>query len=229
MLHKTRGIVLNYLKYGESSIIVKIFTEEFGVQSYIVNSVRSSKSKSKIALFQPLTLLDMVVYYREQANLHRIKEMKCLVPFISIPFEFRKSGIALFMTEVLLKTVKSEEQNQSLFEFLQEAVLRLDRLQQNYSNFHLQFLLQLSSYLGFAPGTAEELYEQVHPGGNTSGFAADEKEAVEAMLQQDFDNNIRLGVEQRKHILTNILHFYRLHIDNFGELKSLSVLQEVMS
>lgn len=229
MLHKTNGIVLNYLKYGESSIIVKVFTEEFGMQSYIVNSVRSSKSKSKIALFQPLTLLDMVVYYREQASLHRIKEMKCLVPFTSIPFEFRKSGIALFMTEVLLKTVKGEEQNPPIFGFLQEAVLTLDRLQQNYSNFHLQFLLQLSSYLGFAPGTAEELYEQVHPGGNTSGFAVEEKEALESMLQQDFGSNLRLTSEQRKHILSNILHFYRLHVDNFGELKSLSVLQEVMS
>ncbi|WP_017730028.1 DNA repair protein RecO [Nafulsella turpanensis] len=229
MLHKTKGIVLNYLKYGESSIIVKVFTEEFGMQSYIVNSVRSSKAKSRIALFQPLTLLDMVVYYREQTSLHRIKEMKCIVPFTSIPFEFRKSGIALFMTEVLLKTVKGEEQSLPLFEFLQESVLLLDRLQENYSNFHLQFLLQLSSFLGFAPGTAEELYEQVHPGGNISGFAADEKEALEAILQQGFNTSIRLGAEQRKHILRNILQFYRLHVDNFGELKSLSVLQEVMS
>lgn len=228
MLQKTRGIVLNYLKYGESSIIVRIYTQSYGLQSYIVNSVRATKSRNKIALFQPLTLLDMVVYHREQADLHRIKELKCEEPFVSIPFEFRKSGIAMFMTEVLVKTVKQEEQNEPLFEFLHHAILVLDHLQHNFSNFHLQFLLQLSAYLGFAPSTAEELYEQVHPGGNTPDFGRQEKELIEELLDQGFENEIRMKAEQRRSILQNILIFYRLHVDHFGELRSLAVLQEVM-
>lgn len=219
---------MNYLKYGESSIIVRIFTEALGLQSYLVNGVRSVKSKNKIALFQPLTLLELVVYYKEQTELHRIKEMKCTEPFASIPFEFRKSGIALFITEVLVKTVKREEENPSLFEFIRHSVLVLDHLSQNYSNFHIQFLLKLTSYLGFAPGTADELYEQVHPSGNNPDFAREEKQLVEALLLEGFENSIRLSTEQRKAILQNILIFYRLHIDHFGELKSLNVLQEVM-
>lgn len=228
MLQKTKGIVLNYLKYGESSIIVRIFTEDFGLQSFIVNGVRSSKSKNKIALFQPLTLLDLVIYYREQAELHRIKEMKCTEPFNSIPFEFRKSGIALFVTEVLVKTLKREDQNPALYEFLRHAILVLDHLNQNYSNFHIQFMLKLSVYLGFSPGSAEELYEQVHPSGNNPDFAREEKKLLESLLLEGFENTIRLSSEQRKILLKNILVFYRLHIDNFGELKSLNVLQEVM-
>lgn len=228
MLQKTRGIVLNYLKYGESSIIVRIYTESYGLQSYIVNGVRSARSKNKIALFQPLTLLDLVVYHREQADLQRIKELKCEEPFRSVPFEFRKSGIALFMTEVLLKSVKQEEQNESLFEFLHHAIMLLDHLQHNYSNFHLQFLLKLSVYLGFGPGTAEELYEQAHPGGNTPDFGHHEKQLIEALLEQGFENDIKMTGAQRRAILQNILIFYRLHVDHFGELRSLSVLQEVM-
>lgn len=229
MLHKTRGIVLNYLKYGETSIIVRIYTEALGLQSYIVKGVRSAKSKNKIALFQPLTLLELDVYYREQVNLHRIKEMKCAEPFASIPFDFRKSGIALFVTEVLVKTLKQEEENPSLFEFLHHAIQLLDHLPKGYGNFPIQFLLKLSPFLGFAPGSADELYGQVHTGGNTADFAQEEKQQLDALLQEPFETDIRLTGEQRKHILQNILRFYRLHVDNFGELKSLSVLQEVMS
>lgn len=228
MLHKTSGIVLNYLKYGETSIIVRIYTEAFGLQSYIVNGVRSAKSKNKIALFQPLTLLDMVVYYRQQSDLNRIKEMKCAEPFASVPFEFRKSGIALFITEVLVKTLKKEEKNEDLFGFLHNSVLVLDRIKENYSNFHIQFLLKLSFYLGFAPGTAEELYEQVHPAGNSPSFAVEEKQLLESLLQKGFENELRMEPGQRRALLQNVLHFYRLHVDQFGELKSLNVLQEVM-
>jgi DNA repair protein RecO (recombination protein O) len=83
MLHKTRGIGLSYLRYRESSIITKIYTEAFGIQTYIVNGVRSSKSKNnRIALFQPLTLLDMVVYHKNKEDtVHRISELKCYAPF----------------------------------------------------------------------------------------------------------------------------------------------------
>lgn len=229
MLHKTNGIVLNYLKYGETSIIVRIFTEAFGLQSFLINGVRSVKSKNKIALFQPLSLLELVVYYREQKDLNRIKEMKSLDPFASIPFEFRKSGIALFITEVLVKTLKKEEKNEALFEFLRHSILVLDHLRQNYSNFHIQFLLKLSVYIGFGPGTAEELYEQVHPTGNNPDFAPEEKQLLEALLNEGYENNIQVQPHQRKALLQNILIFYRLHVDQFGELKSLGVLQEVMN
>src|SRR6188768_3165830 len=97
MLHKTRGIVFRFTKYGETSIIVNIFTELFGMQSYIVNGVRSKSSKNKIALYQPLTLLDLVVYHRDNANILRIKEIKCLYPYQFIPMDVRKSTIAMFV------------------------------------------------------------------------------------------------------------------------------------
>ena len=102
MLQKTQGIALSYLRYRETSIIARVYTEEFGLQSYIVNGVRSAKSKNnRIALFQPLTLLEMVVYYKNDRDLHRLSEVKTNHPFQSLPFEVAKSTIALFVTEML--------------------------------------------------------------------------------------------------------------------------------
>src|SRR3954470_20778545 len=106
MLYKTRGVVFRFTKYGETSIIVSIFTELFGLQSYIVNGVRSKSAKNKIALFQPLTILDLVVYHRENANILRIKEVKCLHNYHAIGGDIKKSTIALFVNEMMNKAVK---------------------------------------------------------------------------------------------------------------------------
>ena len=95
MLHKTKGIVLNFVKFKETSVIVKIYTEKFGLQSYIENGVRSSKSKNKIALFQPLTQLELVVYHDPKKEINRISEIRCILPYKSIPFEIKKSRNAL--------------------------------------------------------------------------------------------------------------------------------------
>ncbi|MFC0185163.1 DNA repair protein RecO [Pseudarcicella hirudinis] len=150
MLRKTKGIVINYIRYRETSIIVKIFTEEFGIQTFIENGVRSAKSKNKIALFQPLTLLDLVVYHKEGKDLHRISELKCLIPFQTLPFNIYKSSIALFITEILGKCMKEETGNISLFRFLLNSILWLDAAEDDFENFHLQFLIKLASFLGFS-------------------------------------------------------------------------------
>ena len=111
MLHKTR-VCFQVSKYVERPLIVNIFTSLFGLQSYIVNGVRSKNSKNRIALYQPLTLLDLVVYHRENANINRIREIKCLYPYQTITTDIRKSAIAIFLNEVLNKTVKEESQPQ---------------------------------------------------------------------------------------------------------------------
>jgi len=161
MLQKTRGLVLNYLRYRETSIIVKIYTEEFGVQTYIENGVRSSKGKNKIALFQPLTLLDLVVYFKDSAGIQRISEIKVNHPYSTIPFDITKSTIALFITEVLSKTLKEEAGNPRLFQFLRESLIWLDQATEGYENFHLWFLLRLSFYLGFEPTTGQQLAQEL--------------------------------------------------------------------
>ncbi len=222
MIHKTRGIVFRFTRYGETSIIVTIFTEAFGLQSYIVNGVRSKTSKNKIALYQPLTLLNLVVYHREHANLERIKEIHCFHPYQSLTVDIKKSTIAMFITELLNKTVKEESAAPTLFEFLVDALIRMDTLAKNEENAHLIFLIKLSRYLGFGPQFANEVL---------GGRVADEKTEIvlQQMLSADFENELVITKEQRRNLLELLLKFYQEHLENFGELKSVQVLRDVLS
>ncbi len=223
MLHKTRGIVFRFTKYGETSIIVNIFTESFGLQSYIVNGVRSSSAKSnKIALYQPLTLLDLVVYHRDTANINRIKEIKCNYPFQSIAIDVRKSTIAMFIAEVANKSVKDQSQPGDVFEFLFNAIVALDLAGDGVENLHLVFLLKLSRYLGFGAHKPNEVV-----GGR---FATEEMEAdLAVLMQSDFENLPRFTRIQRAALLDLLLIFFSDHIDSFGEVKSVAVLREVLN
>src|SRR6185369_6803150 len=151
MLHKTRGIVFHVTDYSESSVIAKIYTELFGLQSYLINGVRKKNPKVKPASLQPLALVDLVVYHKERSGLKRLADARNNPVLKSIPFDIRKSSVVLFMNEVLYKCVKEEEANQSLFDFIFNSI-HLPELRSNPgSDFHLLFLLQLTKYLGFYP------------------------------------------------------------------------------
>jgi len=222
MLHKTRGIVFRFTKYGETSIIVNIFTEEFGLQSYIVNGVRSKSAKGKIALYQPLTLLNLVVYHKENANILRIKEVQCAHPYQSLATDFKKATQGMFLTEMLNKTVKEQSHAQELFNFLFEALVTLDMQKTGYENSHLIFLLKLSRFLGFEP----QLIEEVLQGRLTD---ADESTLLQKLLTADFDDHLIMTATQRRNLLDLLLRFYATHIDSMGEIRSVQVLKEVLN
>ncbi|MDQ1086043.1 MULTISPECIES: DNA repair protein RecO [unclassified Siphonobacter] len=225
MLQKTRGLVLNYLRYRETSIIVKIYTEEFGVQTYIENGVRSSKGKNKIALFQPLTLLDLVVYFKDSAGIQRISEIKVNHPYSTIPFDITKSTIALFITEVLSKTLKEEAGNPRLFQFLRESLIWLDQATEGYENFHLWFLLRLSFYLGFEPTTGQQLAQELR----LAGYPIHDESELRKLDELNVNPEIRIGRSSRNYLLEMVLKFYELHVDGMGEVRSLEILRTVFS
>lgn len=219
MLHKTKGVVFRFTKYGETSIIVNIFTELFGLQSYIVNGVRSSSKRSKIALFQPLTLLELVVYHKENANILRIKEVKCYHPYQTVTSEIRKSAVAMFINEVLNKAVKEQSHAGEIHDFIASSLIMLDQ-QQKPENFHLLFLLGLSKHLGFGPNLTEEVL-----GGHWME-ESDEK-VLKQLLVANYTSAPLITYDQRQTLLTSLLRFYASHVDNFGEMKSLAVLREI--
>lgn len=221
MLHKTRGIVFRFTKYGETSIIVNIFTELFGIQSYIVNGVRSKSARNKIALYQPMTLLDLVVYYRENANIKRIKEIKCIHPYQTITSDVRKSAIAMFINEVLNKTVKEENHAHELCEFIIQSFIFLDTQTEGAENFHLIFLLKLSRFLGFGPQFVNEVL-----GARVTDEAVEK--ILAELLQGDYSSRVIITISQRREILDLLVKFYSDHIETIGELKSTQVLKEVL-
>src|SRR5688572_1047669 len=157
VIHKTKGIVFRFTRYGETSIIVSIFTELFGLQSYIVNGVRSASARNKIALYQPLTLLELVVYHRPNANINRIKEIRCIHPYQTITSDVRKSAIAIFLNELVNKTVKEESHASELCSFLVNSFISLDTIGERAENFHLLFMIRLSRLLGFGAFNTNEV------------------------------------------------------------------------
>lgn len=221
MLHKTRGIVFRFTKYGETSIIVNIFTESFGLQSYIVNGVRSKSAKNKIALFQPLTLLELVVYNKENANIKRIKEQKCAHPFQSLSTDIKKSTIGMFMIEIMNKTIKEESHTGDFFSFLFNSIQTLDLLEANVENFHLVFLLKLSRYLGFGAHSVSDVLGHRMVGD-------DEEKLLAILLTLNFQESVRMTGVQRKNLLEMILLFYADHLDYLGEIRSIPILREVL-
>ncbi|MEM9834007.1 MAG: DNA repair protein RecO [Bacteroidota bacterium] len=230
MLHKTQGIVLNFIKYRETSIVTRIYTEDFGLQSYIVNGVRGSnkKSKSKISFFQPLTLLELVVYYKRNAGLNRISEIKCPEPYQSIPYDLRKSSLAMFITEVLNKCLKEEEGNSNQFEFLRYSLQMLDHLEAHYENFHLQLLLKLSRYLGFAPERADDVFDEVYEYVGKPTIDEQDQQALDLLLQNPYTSPVKMSNTTRRLLLDDLIKYYQRHVDGFGELKSIAVLREVL-
>lgn len=225
MLSKTQGIVISYLRYRETSILVNIYTAEMGICSYIENGVRSTKAKHKMALFQPLTLLDLEVYHKPGKGLHRISEAKCFFPYQSIPFDIAKSSLALFLSEVLSKVLKEEEANPALFEFLCQSLQYLDRAAANFENFHLQFLWQLAAFLGFGAGSAAEFYQQL----KVAGYIVPSFTELDSLIHTEYGHPIVLHRADRRELLSGMLHYYQLHMENFGEIRSLQILQEVLA
>lgn len=221
MIHKTRGIVFRFTKYGETSIIVTIFTEIFGLQTYIVNGIRSKSARNKIALYQPLTLLNLVVYHRPHANIERIKEVHCFHPYQSLATDIKKSSIAIFITELLNKTVKEESHAKDLFDFLTDSLTTIDALKSGYENAHLVFMIKLSRYLGFGPQYVNELL---------GGRMADEdtEKLIRILLQSNYNHLVAINNHQRRNLLDLLIRFYADHLENFGEIKSVQVLKDVL-
>jgi DNA repair protein RecO (recombination protein O) len=151
MLHATKGIVLHSIKYSETSIIVRIYTELFGIQSFLFKGIRNSRSKIRPGLFQSLTLLDLVVYHKEKQSLQSVKEVSLAHPYKTIPYDIRKSAVALFINELIYKAIREEEPNTDMFSFLWQSCMMLDETTETVSWFHIHFSLKLMNYLGICP------------------------------------------------------------------------------
>lgn len=244
-LHKTKGIVIRVVKYGETSLIVTIFTELFGIQSYIVNGVRtnSKKGPGKANLFQPAAILDLVVYHNELKNLQRIKEFKWAHVYQNLFFDVVKNSVALFMIELLQKTLKQPESNPELYSFLEDAFTHLDEAdEQMVANFPLFFSLHLAGFYGFRfSDRYNDQYsildlqegEFVKDRPMHTWFLDDPYSQITSQLLKVMQphelKEVKLNFETRRILLQAYQTFYALHIQDFGTLKTLPVLQQILS
>ncbi len=241
MLVKTRGIVFHQIKYSETSLIVKIYTRELGLQSYLIKGARSKKSKMSPALLQHLSLIEIVTSHKEKGGLHHLREIQSAHQYNSILFDVVKSSITVFINELLAKAIREEESNLPLFDFIFQNMQWLDLAHEKFVNFHLIFTLQLTRFLGFyprgiyAPSTPyfdleEGCFENrkpVHP----NVLKNREAELFSDLTDYSLENmgNLKLNHDLRNQLLNQLVQYYQLHLPGFGELKSLDVLRAVLS
>lgn len=234
---KTKAIVISSLKFQEKSLIVKCFTQSFGLKSYFVRDAFSGrKNNQKIAYFQPLSLLEIEAIHKNKGTLEHFKEIKISTPFQTIHSDIYKSTIALFLSEIFHHSIHEEEKNELLFDFLETALLWLDH-HNKIANFHLILLVEATKYLGFYPDILNidmpffEMNEGVFtPFSTVSSLSEHETNLFKKLLQLKFENDENVfNVIERQMLLKILIDYYSFHLDGFKKPKSLEVLKEVFS
>jgi DNA repair protein RecO (recombination protein O) len=244
-LHKTKGIVLRTVKYGETSLIVTILTDLFGIQSYLINGVRAStkKGSGKANLFQPTAILDLIVYHNDLRNLQRMKEFRWGHLYQNIFSDIKKNAVSLFMVELLAKCLKQPEANEDLFSFVEDAFLHLDESGETITaNFPLFFALHLAVFFGFQ---IDDQYSEknsfldlregtfVNERPSHPHFLEDKQAAITSELlkvrQPRELKDIKLHHDFRRNLLYAFETYYAFHIQDFGTMKTLPVLREILN
>lgn len=235
----TKAIVLTSLKYGDTSLIVKAFTASDGLKSYLLKGVLTAKKgKLKTAYFQPLSQLELVANHKNKGTLESIREVKVNYHYQTLHTDISKNAMALFLAEVLGNSVREEERNEPLFEFL-EASLQWFDTHNAISNFHLYFLIRLTKYFGFYPDTnaMETACFDLQEGEFTDTpslnpiLTGDNLSFFKRFLGINFDEvqSIKMNKTNRQELLKSLVLYYELHLQGFRKPKSLAVLNEVFS
>jgi DNA repair protein RecO (recombination protein O) len=240
MLHKTKGIVFRTIRYSDTSLIVHIYTELFGLQSYLVNGSHGKKAKIKANMFQPLSLVEMNVTNREKSTMHRISDLVPGQSWTSIPYDIYKSSVVLFLNEMLVKSIREEEPNAALFEYISHALQILDLSAESPANFHLVFLTKLANILGFSPhgnwsestpvfNLAEGQF-QGHEPSHIHFMPASLSKSFADVIAANFENAhlLQLNSSRRRELLRKTIEYYQLHISTVKDIKSHLVLEEVL-
>ena len=235
-----QGIVLQSIRYGDTSLIVKVLTRNLGLRSYMVKGAFNRNSKSRAALFQNLHLITYVEAGKpNKGNLGYLKDVQLTTVYHSIPFVMNKSAILMYVNELLSKTITEQEQNEALFDFIVRSLLWLDLVEQDYANFPLFFTLELTRHLGFYPkanhenGYCFDMMEgsfvhdlPVHP----YYFEAENAQFLSQLLNLGIDEACRLPLHlsQRRELLDGLIVFIRIHASVMNDFHSHEVLKTVL-
>ncbi|GHT11779.1 DNA repair protein RecO [Bacteroidia bacterium] len=239
MLHKTRGIVLHSLGYNDTYSITLIYTEKFGRVSYLTTQSKSRKTKTPKSLFHALAVLDLEVDHQNLREIQRIKEARTHISLFSLLNDPVKSAVSIFLAELMSKVIKEIQPNKALFEYFLQSIQILELTEESSANFHLVFMIGLSRFLGSYPdatgykkGMFFDMqngvfvsYKPTHP----HFLNPDESLVFSNLLRMNYENmsTFRFSRIERKAIINRMLEYYRLHLANFPEIKSLEILHEV--
>jgi len=222
MVSKTNGIVLNYIKYKETSIISKIYTEKFGLKSYRVNGIRSKKGRFNISSFQSLSLIDLVVYENKNSEIGRIKELKFDTIYFTNHHFQKKISICLFLSEVLLKLITFQVPDRNQFSFLRNSLIEFDKMKDNYENFHLIFLIKFSKFLGFEISDISDFSNIKSQSLLVTNFLSD-------IINSEYSSNVKSTSSIRNKALEIIIVYFREKTELNMNLNSNHILKKIFN
>ncbi len=239
MVVATKAIVFSALKYSESDLIVGCYTETSGIKNYLLrNILKAKKGKLRTSYFQPLTQLELIATHKNTGTLEYIKEAKVFYPYQTLHTDIVKSGLVMFLSEMLKNCIREEEPNPELFIFIENSLQWLDQ-KNEVANFHIFFLLKLSVYLGFYPDASniDEKYFNIMEGNfqalNTSNYCLGGIQVENFKnffgINPENLNSIKLTKIERQNLLELILSYYSFHIQGYQKPKSLAVLNQLFS
>lgn len=239
MIVATKAIVFSAIKYSEADLIASCYTEVAGIKTYLLrNILKSKKGKLRTSYFQPLTQLEIIAEHKNKGTLEYIKDAKVLYPYQTLHTDIVKSGLVMFLSEMLKNCIREEEPNQELYNFLENSFQWLDQ-NEEIANFHIFFLLQLSIYLGFYPDASniEAKYFNIlegnfqHTDTGIYCLAGPHIENLKKIFETNSNNlnAIKLTKEERKELLDLILSYYSFHVQGYHKPKSLAVLNQLYS
>ena len=233
MKYKSRAIALSYLKQGESSIIAKIFTEEKGLQSFIVKGVRAKKAKKKLGLFQPLQLLNINATHITKNSLQYISEITIAHNQVSDGIDMKKNFISIFVAEVISKVLLETEKDKALFKFIWELKNDLSNFEKINPNFTLIFLIGLSEQLGFLPSKdqIDGEYFNLEFGEFTNNqqqlnhfIKKDNSYYLRKLLE---NNDINIPYKNRNKILIHLIQYYKLQHHELKNMTSHLIIESL--
>lgn len=237
MLVHTEAIVISALKFAEADLIVKCYTRKSGLRTYMLRGIlKSKKGKFKASMFQPLTQLELVAKHKDKGTMEYLQDARIIHHYSSLHTNVIKSTLVLFLSEVLKSSIQEEEQNERLYDYLENTFNWLD-IHDNIANFHLLFLLNLTRYLGFFPDEVQgdrlcfNMLDGVFQEVNTNPYCIEgsDMELLKRLIGTKFDEleEIQLTKSGRSGFLNMMLSYYQLHIESFKKPKSLGVLNEI--
>lgn len=241
MIETMTGVVLHALRFKEDSIIVEIFTEQYGSVPFLVKVPHGRRPSLHAQLLRPLNILQVSFDFRPRLSLQKLTEVRLAVPYASLPYDSIKETLALFLSEILYYALRHETANLPLSQFLCNSFQWLDLKEGALANFHIVFLVQLSRHLGFWPQTEGfekgMQYFDLNEGAYRwepalGGGCLDQEESalvpILTRLTYGTMHLFRLNTVQRNRLLDVLLTYYRLHVPEFPQLKSVEVLREVL-
>ncbi len=239
MLYQTRAIVLRTVKYGESSLIVDMYTEQKGHQTFIVHSVRKAKATTPASYLQLMNLVEMVGYYHDNRKIHHVKEVRLDHPYQSIPFDMRKSSVITCLAEITSRCVTTSYPQPDLFQFLHEELVAFDQPDSFDRDFLIRYLVLLTPFLGFGIDIPEshinDKYLDLMEGNlvNVRPFhdyvmMPSDLQALIAIMDAGKAGKATVPLEIRRKVIDQIVTYYQLHVETLREVNSFKILRELL-